>query len=156
MGKFSKGHNSVINVGGVTVLVLCTSSDDGLYLYKVSWKYSQGYERYRADTIFMGKISKRNNSIKNVGGVTVLVLCTSSDGGLYSYKISWKYSGWYQSYRVDTISIRKISKGHNSVKNVGGVSVLALCTSSDDRLYLYQVSWKYLERYQSYGAETKS
>ena len=28
---------------------------------------------------------------------------------------------------------RKISKGHNSVKN--GVSVLVLCTSSDDGLY---------------------
>ena len=36
MGKISKGHNSVKNVGGVTVLVFCTSSDNGLYLYKVS------------------------------------------------------------------------------------------------------------------------
>ena len=27
-----------------------------------------------------------------------------------------KYSGWYQSYRADTIFIRKISKGHNSIK----------------------------------------
>ena len=34
----------------------------------------------------------------------------------------------------------KKSKGHNSVKNVGGVSVFILCTSSDDGLYLYQVS----------------
>ena len=34
--KISKGHNSVKNVGGVAVLVLCISSDDGLYLYKVS------------------------------------------------------------------------------------------------------------------------
>ena len=50
-----------------------------------------------------------------------------------------KYSGQYQSYREDTIFIRKISKGHNSVKNVGGVSVLVLCISSDDGLYLYQV-----------------
>ena len=38
------------------------------------------------------------------------------------------------------IFIRKISKGHNSVKNVGGVSVLVLCTLSDDGLYLHQVS----------------
>ena len=30
----------------------------------------------------MGKISKGYNSVKHVGGVTVLVLCTSSDGGL--------------------------------------------------------------------------
>ena len=36
IGKFSKGHNSVKNVGGVTVLVLYTSSNDGLYLYKGS------------------------------------------------------------------------------------------------------------------------
>ena len=34
IGKISKGQNSVKNVDGVTVLVLCTSSDDGLYLYK--------------------------------------------------------------------------------------------------------------------------
>ena len=32
---FSKGHYSK-NVGGVTVLFLCTSSDGSLYLYKVS------------------------------------------------------------------------------------------------------------------------
>ena len=35
-GKISKGHNSVKNVVGVTVLFLCTLSDDDLYLYKVS------------------------------------------------------------------------------------------------------------------------
>ena len=49
-------------------------------------------------------------------------------------------SGRYQSYGADTIFIRKISKGHNSVKNVGGVSVLVRCTSSDDGLYLNHVS----------------
>ena len=37
-----------------------------------------------------------------------------------------------------TIFIRKISMGHNSVKNVD--MVLVLCTLSDDGLYLYQVS----------------
>ena len=38
------------------------------------------------------------------------------------------------------IFIRKISKGHNFVKNVGGFMVLFLCTSSDNGLYLYRVS----------------
>ena len=33
--KFTGGNNSIKNVGGVRVL-LCTSSDDGLYLYKIS------------------------------------------------------------------------------------------------------------------------
>ena len=47
---------------------------------------------YRADTIFIGKISKGHNSVKNECGVRVLFLCTSSDDGLYLYKVSRKYS----------------------------------------------------------------
>ena len=38
------------------------------------------------------------------------------------------------------ISIPKISRGNNSAKNVGGVTVVNLCTSSDHALHLYQVS----------------
>ena len=34
--KFSKGHNSVKNVGSSMVLALCISSNHALYLYKVS------------------------------------------------------------------------------------------------------------------------
>ena len=34
------------------------------------------------------KISKEHNSVKNGGEVIVLVLCTSSDSGLYFYKVS--------------------------------------------------------------------
>ena len=41
--------------------------------------------------------------------------------------------------RADTISIPKITKGNNSAKNVGGVTVVYLCTSSDHALYFYQV-----------------
>ena len=34
MGKISKGHNSIKkNVDGVMALFLCTSSDNGFYLY---------------------------------------------------------------------------------------------------------------------------
>ena len=38
------------------------------------------------------------------------------------------------------ISILKISKGNNSAKNVGGVTVINLCMLSDHSLYLCQVS----------------
>ena len=38
------------------------------------------------------------------------------------------------------ISILKTSKGNNSSKNVGGVTVINLCRSSDHALYLCQVS----------------
>ena len=36
--------------------------------------------------------------------------------------------------------IRKISKRHNSVKHVGGVTFLILCISFDSGLYLFKVS----------------
>ena len=38
-----------------------------------------------------------------------------------------------------TISIRKITKGNNSTKDVGGVRVVDLCKSSGHTLYFYQV-----------------
>ena len=34
--KFTKGHNSVNNVGAVTVLVVCEASDHVLFLYQYS------------------------------------------------------------------------------------------------------------------------
>ena len=95
--KISKGHNSV-NVGGVTVLFLCTSSYGVLYLYKISRKYSRRYQSYRADRIFIRKISKRDKSVQNVGGVSVLILCILSDDGLYLHQVSWKCLEQYQSY----------------------------------------------------------
>ena len=36
---------------------------------------------------------------------------------------------------MDTISVLKITKGNNSAKNVGGVTVVYLCTSSGHALY---------------------
>ena len=36
------------------------------------------------------------------------------------------------------ISILKISKGNNSAKNVGGVTIVNLCTSSGHALYFYK------------------
>ena len=44
--------------------------------------------KFGAETIFIAKISKGHISVKNVGGVTVIFLCTLSDGGLYLCKVS--------------------------------------------------------------------
>ena len=57
-----------------------------------------------------------------------------------STKFFLNYLKRYQSYRADTISILKITKGNNSAENVGGVSVANLCESSDHSLYLCLVS----------------
>ena len=42
------------------------------------------------------------------------------------------------------ISILKITKGNNSAKNVGGVTVLYLCISTGHALYFYQVLLNFL------------
>ena len=81
--------------------------------------------------------------VKNVGGVTILLLCTFSDDALYFYHVFENISkGFKVIVRADTTSISKLkfSKGHNSLKNVGRVMVFNLCTSFDNALYLYQVS----------------
>ena len=92
------------------------------------------------DMISLLKITKGNNSAKNVGGVTLVNLCTSSGHALYFYQALQHYLKRYQSYRADTISIWKITKENNSAKNVGGINVVNLCTSSGHALYFYQVS----------------
>ena len=71
--------------------------------------------------------------------MTVVNLCMSSGHALYLCQVSCNNLERYQSYRVDTISIGKITKGDNSGKNVGGVTVVNLCTSSGHALYFYQV-----------------
>ena len=53
----------------------------------------------------------------------VLVLCSSPDNAMYLYQILYKYLKGFGSSCADTISIVKFAKGHNSVKNVGGVMV---------------------------------
>ena len=121
----------------MTVVYHCTSSGHALYFYQVLRNYLKRYQSYRADTISIRKITKGNNSAKNVGGVTVVYHCTSSGHALYFYQVLRNYLKRYQSYRADTISILKITKGNNSAKNVGGVTVVNLCTSSDHGLYLY-------------------
>ena len=51
-------------------------------------------------------------------------------------KISQQFSKLLSGYYFQT----EILKGHNSLKNAGGVMVLNLCTLSYDAIYLYQVS----------------
>ena len=47
--KFTKGPVSVKSVRGVIVLVLCTSSDNALYLYQLLPKYLKGFHSYKPE-----------------------------------------------------------------------------------------------------------
>ena len=51
--QFTKGHNSVTAVDGLTELNLYTKSADALYLYRVSRKYHKGFHIYCADVIYI-------------------------------------------------------------------------------------------------------
>ena len=141
--KLQRGIILQKNVGGATVVNLCMSSGHALYLCQVSWNNIKRYQSYRVSTISIRKITKGNNSAKNAGA-TVVNLCTSYDHALYFYQVLWNYLKRYQSYRVDTISILKITKGNNSAKNVGGVTVVNLCTSSVFFFFFY-ISTKFCD-----------
>ena len=84
-----------------------------------------------------GKLQRGIIPQKHLGGVTVVNLCTLSGHALYFHQVLSNYLKRYQSYRADTISIWKITKGNNSSKNVGGVTVFNLCTLSGHALYFY-------------------
>ena len=102
---------------------LCSSSDDALCLYH-------------------DKNLQRDKLYRNVGGVTVLDLCKLSGDALYLYKnflkIPQRVSELLSGHEIMT----KIYIGLNSVQNenVGEVTVLGLCTSCADALYLHQIS----------------
>ena len=64
-------------------------------------------------------------------------------------KLSQKVSELETQTVGSTLGWSQFTRGHNAVKIVGGVMVLNLCTSSDDALYLYNVSRKYLKGFQS-------
>ena len=125
----------------MTDINLCTSSGHALYFYQVLWNYLKRYQSYTADTISILKISKGNNSAKNVGGVTVVYLCTSSGHALYFYQVLWNYLKRYQSYRVDTISILKNTKGNNSAKMLVEWRLLI----STRRLVILYISTKFCD-----------
>ena len=138
--KITKESNSAKNAGGATVVNLCMSS---VMLY-ISTTFCEiisiGIKVIEWTPFLYGKLQRGIIPQKIVGGVTVVNLCTSSGHALYFYRVLYHYLKQYQSYRADTISILKITKGNNSAKNVGGVNVVNHCMSSGHALYLCQVS----------------
>ena len=66
----------------------------------------------------------------------VLIPCTLSDHALYLYQNLGKYLLVFLSFYVDTKNIQK-GKFH---KNVGRVTFLVFCTSSDITSYFYEIN----------------
>ena len=81
-------------------------------------------------------------SVNIVHGVTVLVLCTSSNYAVMVYiRINFRKNiKRFQSYGADMIPILIFTKGHNSMNIVHKITVLGLFTTSNYGLHLYQAS----------------
>ena len=73
--KIRKGNNSVIICDRVTILAFCTSSDDLLAMYHVSFNSFQCFQRYAPDKLFIAKIKKGSNTINT--GDRVMILASS-------------------------------------------------------------------------------
>ena len=69
------------------------------------------------------KATKWHNSVDKLKKGTILVLGTLSDGVLYLYQSWRKYLKGVQSYKTDTISILKFTKGHNSIKDASRIVI---------------------------------
>ena len=76
---------------------------------------------------------------------TLPALCTSSDGHLSMYQVSFNSLLYFQRYAPDELFIAKIKKGSNSVDIGDRVMVRAFCNSLCGPLSVYQVSFIYLQ-----------
>ena len=62
-------------------------------------------------------------------------LCTSCDGHLSMYQVSFNFLLYFQRYAPDKLFIAKIQKGRNSVNTGDRVMVLAFCNIPFMALY---------------------
>ena len=69
----------------------------------------------------------------------VFVLYTSTDNVLYFYEVSLKWLKWLSSYRANMKLPWSNFKGDYSKKVKARITVLVLCTSSDDALNFYEI-----------------
>ena len=69
------------------------------------------FQRYASDKLFITKIKKGSNSVKTVNRVIIVAFCTSSDGLLSIYQVSFNSLVYFQRYAPDRLFIAKIKKG---------------------------------------------
>ena len=89
--------------------------------------------------ISIWKIIKGNNSAKNVGGVNFINLCMSSGHALYCAEFHEIILNGIKVIERTRFLYRKLQRGIIPEKNIGGVTVVYLCTSSGHALCFYQV-----------------
>ena len=91
------------------------------------------------DTISILKITKGNNSAKKVGGVTVLISARCLIMLYICAKLHEIILNGIKVIERTQFLYGKLQRGIIPQKNVGGVTIVDLCTSSGHAIYFYQV-----------------
>ena len=97
----------------------------------------QYFKRYATDKLIIAKIKTGSNSVITSIRVTILALCTISDGRPSMYQVFFDYLSYFQRYAPDIVNIAKIRKGNNSINTDDRVMVLAFCTSITVSSFIY-------------------
>ena len=129
-------------------------SDDAFYFYEVSWYYLERFSSCRAVTKLPVKFQR---------GITPKMYRQEfwflwSECRLMMLYISMKYHenilNRFQDIEWTWNDHCQILKRNNSKIVLTRVVLLVVCISSQNALYFYDVSWKYLEQFSSYRADT--
>ena len=99
---------------------------------------------------------RREITVITCDRVTVLALCTLSDGHLSMYQVLFNSLLCFQRYAPDKFFIAKIKKGSNSINTDDRIMVLAFYNSPQGQLSVYQVSFICLKYFQKYALDRLS
>ena len=132
IAKIRKGNNSINTEDRVMVLAFCVSGPSWpscsfpscplLFIPLIDLYHCIQFHLFIFNTLrdmLWTSIRKANNSVITCDRVTVLALCTSSDGRLSMYQVSFNSLLYFQRYAPDKLFIAKIKIGSNSVNTVG-------------------------------------
>ena len=139
-------YNSVITFDRVTVLALCTSSDEHLSMYQVSFNSFLYFQIYALDKLFIAKIKKESNSVNTGYGFCILQFLSQPKFHLFIFNT-------FRDLLRTSLLLQIVRKGNNSVITCENVTVLALCTSPNGYLSMYQVSFNSLLHFQRYAPD---
>ena len=90
IAQIRKKNNCAVTYNRIRVLAFCTSSDDRLSMYQVSFNSLLYFQGYALDRLFIVKVKKAGNSVHTGDMVLVLAFCHFPYNSLSVYQVSLK------------------------------------------------------------------
>ena len=137
IAKIRNENNSVNTDNRVMYFTFFSSPQGPLSLFQVTFIYLQYFQKYASDKLTIAKVRKGNNSVIICDRGTVNALCTSKNGRLSMYQVSFNSLLRFQKYAPVELSIAKIKNGGNFVNIGDNVMALAFCSFPHGSLLVY-------------------